>query len=103
MAKAPGLPTQVMLCELLRFLEISLVDRPDGTRPRVSLVVSAWDLVDPEKFSKGPRAWLEHEYPLLAGRLSDVTRLDIRVLGMSVVGGDLKTDKDCRDAVQEGD
>ncbi|KUZ74808.1 hypothetical protein [Burkholderia ubonensis] len=100
--KDPGLPTQVMLCELIRFLEISLVNRPDGGRPRVSIVVSAWDLVDREKFAKGPKAWLEHEYPLLAGRLGDVKRLDIRVFGLSVVGGDLKTDKHCRDAVQEG-
>lgn len=98
----PGLPTQVMLCELIRFLEISLADRPGGGRPRVSIVVSAWDLVDHEKFAKGPRAWLEHEYPLLAGRLGDIERLNIQVFGLSVVGGDLKTDEDCRDAVQEG-
>lgn len=100
--KDPGLPTQVMLCELLRFLEISLIDRPDGGRPRVSIVVSAWDLVDYQKFAQGPKAWLEHEYPLLAGRLNDVERLDVRVFGMSVVGGDLKTDVACRNAVQEG-
>jgi hypothetical protein len=98
----PGLATQVMLCELIRFLEASLVDRPGGGRPRLSIVVSAWDLVDHEKFVKGPRAWLEHEYPLLAGRLGDVDRFDIRVFGLSVVGGDLKADKGCRDAVQEG-
>lgn len=98
----PGLPTQVMLCELIRFLEVSLADRPDGGHPRVSVVVSAWDLVDPGAFAKGPRAYLEHEYPLLAGRLDDVDRLDIRVFGLSVVGGDLKTDAECRDAVQEG-
>jgi len=98
----PGLPTQVMLCELIRFLEISLVDRPDGTRPRVAIVVSAWDLVDREKFTKGPRAWLEHEYPLLGGRLGDVNRLDIQIFGLSVVGGDFKTDKECRNAVLEG-
>ncbi|SDE47377.1 hypothetical protein SAMN05421548_15319 [Paraburkholderia lycopersici] len=92
---------QVMLCELIRFLEISLVDRPDGERPRVS-IVSAWDFVDHEKFANGPRAWLEHEYPLLAGRLGDVNkRLNIRVFGLSVVGGDLKTGKGCREALQE--
>lgn len=98
----PGLPTQVMLCELLRFLEVSLVDRPDGSRPRVAIVVSAWDAVDAEKFAAGPRAYLEREYPLLAGRLDDVEWLDVRVFGLSVVGGDLKTDEECRDAVQEG-
>jgi hypothetical protein len=100
-ADEPGLPTQVMLCELIRFLEASLVNRPDGERPRLSIVVSAWDLVDPEKFAKGPRAWLEHEYPLLAGRINDIERLDIQVFGLSIVGGDLKTDSNCRDAVQE--
>lgn len=97
----PGLPTQVMLCELIRFLETSLVDRPGGGRPRLSIVVSAWDLVDHEKFAKGPQAWLEHEYPLLAGRLGDIERLDIRVFGLSIVGGDLKSDESCREAVQE--
>lgn len=97
----PGLATQVMLCELLRFLEVSLVDRPDGSRPRVSIVVSAWDMVDVGKFAKGPRAYLEHEYPLLAGRLDDIDRLDLRVFGLSIVGGDLKADQECRDAVQE--
>lgn len=98
----PSLPTQVMLCELLRFLEVSLINRPDGSRPRVAIVVSAWDAVDAEKFAAGPQAYLEREYPLLAGRLDDVERLDVRVFGLSVVGGDLKTDEECRDAVQEG-
>lgn len=98
----PELPTQVMLCELIRFLEVSLADRPDGGRPRVSVVVSAWDLVDPGVFAKGPQAYLEHEYPLFGGRLGDVDRLHVRVFGLSVVGGDLKTDAECRDAVQEG-
>lgn len=98
----PGLPTQVMLCELVRFLEVSLADRPDGSLPRVSIVVGAWDLVDRGVFAKGPKAYLEHEYPMFAGRLDDVERLDVRVFGLSVVGGDLKTDAKCRDAVQEG-
>lgn len=97
-----GLPTQVVLCELLRFLEVSLAGRQDGQHPHVSVVVSAWDLVDPGTFQKGPRAWLEREYPLFAGRLDDLKRLNLRVFGLSVVGGDLKSDADCRDAVQEG-
>ena len=56
-----GLPTQVMLCELIRFLEISLANRVDGKRPRLSIVVTAWDLVDPEKFRNGPLAYIERE------------------------------------------
>lgn len=101
-ADDPGLSTQVMLCELLRFLEVSLADRPNGTLPRVSIVVSAWDLVDAEVFAKGPKAYLEHEYPMLAGRIDDIERLNLRVFGLSIVGGDLKSDAHCRNAVQEG-
>lgn len=96
-----GLPTQVMLCELLRFLEDTLSKRPGGAPPRLSVVVSAWDLVDPAKFKKGPKAWLEREYPLLAGRLDDIGGIELRVFGLSVVGGDLKADDACRDDVQE--
>ncbi|TBA50495.1 TRAFAC clade GTPase domain-containing protein [Rhizobium ruizarguesonis] len=96
-----GLPTQVMLCELLRFLETSLSERPDGQPPRVSIVVSAWDIVDQKKFAMGPKAWLEREYPLVAGRLDDSEAIDLRVFGLSVVGGDLKADETCRNDVQE--
>jgi hypothetical protein len=99
--EAPGLPTQVMLCELIRFLEVTLADRPDGSHPRLSVVVSAWDLVDAQKVEEGPKAYLEREYPLLAGRLGDVDRLDVRVFGLSVVGGDLKADAACRDELLE--
>lgn len=96
-----GLPTQIMLCELLRFLEVTLSDRPDGKSPRLSIVVSAWDLVDQEKFALGPKVWLKREYPLLAGRLDDIKGIDLQVFGLSVVGGDLKVDEACRDDVQE--
>jgi len=81
---------------------VSLINRPDGGRPRVSIVVSAWDIVDVDKFANGPKAHLEHEYPLFAGRLKDIKRLNLRVFGLSVVGGDLKVDPKCRNAVQEG-
>lgn len=87
-----GLPTQVMLCELIRFLEVSLAKREDGGLPRLSIVVTAWDLVDAGKFNQGPAAYLEHEYPLVAGRLADLEGLDVQIFGLSVVGGDLKHD-----------
>lgn len=96
-----GMPTQVMLCELLRFLETSLSQRKGGEPPRVSIAVTAWDLVDPGTFEKGPKAWLEKEYPIFAGRLEDIDRIELRVFGISVVGGDLKSDAECRNDVQE--
>ena len=96
-----GLPTQVMLCELIRFLEVSLVDREDGERPRLSVVVSAWDLVDAGMFKQGPLAYLEREYPLVAGKLTNLEDLDIRIFGLSSVGGDLKHDPTYRQAFLE--
>jgi hypothetical protein len=93
-----GLPTQVMLCELIRFLEISLADRSGGRRPRLSVVVTAWDLVDEGQFEAGPVAYLKREYPLVAGRLRDIERLEVEIFGLSVVGGDLKADVGHREA-----
>lgn len=96
-----ALPTQVMLCELIRFLEVSLAARKDGGIPRLSVVVTAWDRVDPEKFDQGPVAYLEREYPLVAGRLADLEDLDVQIFGLSIVGGDLKHDADYRQAFLE--
>jgi hypothetical protein len=84
-----GPPTQVMLCELIRFLEISLSKRRDGGRPRLAVVVAAWDLVSPDVFDRGPAAYLAKEHPMLAGRLANLERLEARVFGLSIVGGDL--------------
>ncbi|ESZ35912.1 MULTISPECIES: hypothetical protein [unclassified Mesorhizobium] len=95
------LPTQVMLCELIRYLEMTMAARPNGTKPRLSVVVSAWDRVDEMTFDLGPPAYLAKEYPLFAGRLEDCTDLDIQVFGLSVVGGDLKDDAAFRDQFLE--
>lgn len=96
-----GTPTQVMLCELVRFLELSLVKRPDGSRPRLAVVVSAWDLVSPDVAERGPVAYLK-EYPMLAGRLSDLDRLQVQVFGLSVVGGDLGEDEFRKTFLEKG-
>ena len=84
-----GHPTQVMLCELIRFLGTTLSKREDGRPPRLAVVVSAWDLVGTDLFEDGPAKYLENEYPILAGRLDDLEGIDVRIFGLSVVGGDL--------------
>ncbi|CNB70268.1 TPA: hypothetical protein RFB65_004276 [Yersinia enterocolitica] len=93
-----GIPTQVMLCELIHFLEDSLTEREDGELPRLSVVVAAWDLVDAKQFENGPIAYIEREYPLVAGRLADLKTLNVQVFGLSSVGGDLKHDPVYRQA-----
>lgn len=95
-----GVPTQVMLCELIRFLEIALADPPDGSAPKLSLIVSAWDLVDPETFDNGPEEYVAREWPLLSGRLKD-TFLDVKIFGLSIVGGDLDADVEYREKFLE--
>lgn len=93
-----SLPTQVMLCELIRFLELTMSRRADGGKPRLSVVVSAWDRVNTEAFDRGPPAYLKTEFPMVAGRLADTRRLDVRIFGLSVVGGDLKDDEAFRNS-----
>ncbi|KVT48318.1 hypothetical protein [Burkholderia ubonensis] len=99
----PDLPTQVLLCELLRYLNLYLVDRVDGGRPHVAVVVAAWDLLDPKVRAGGPMAYLRQEFPLFAGRLADTDRLDVKLFGLSVVGGDLADDEEFRNRFLERD
>jgi hypothetical protein len=95
-----GIPTQVMLCELIRFLEITLAKQSDGQPPKLSVIVSAWDLVDHEVFERGPDEYIAQEYPLLAGRLKD-TFLNVKIFGLSIVGGDLEADPNYREQFLE--
>jgi len=81
-------PTQVSLCELLRFMEHGLGTANSEVRPRVAVLVTAWDRLDHETAAAGPTAYLTVEYPLFAGRIADISRFDVRVFGVSVVGGD---------------
>lgn len=82
-------PTQVALCELLRFIEHILTKSgPRKIRPRVALLITAWDMLDQERAAAGPFTYIKHEFPLLAGRMSDVTAFEVRAFGVSVVGGD---------------
>lgn len=88
----PGIPTQVLLCELLRYLDLLLANRDNGGAPRVAVVIAAWDRVAVDMRIAGPRRYLEHEFPLFAGRLACESRLDIKVFGLSIIGGDLDDD-----------
>lgn len=95
------LPTQVILCELLRHLQQRLSNRSNGDRPRLAVVVTAWDNLDAEKRAAGPMVFLRKEFPLFAGALDDLERLEARVYGMSIVGGDLKRDAKFREEYRD--
>jgi hypothetical protein len=98
-----SIPTQVVLCELLRFLQLTLRRQPDGGPPRVAILVTAWDRLDAATKKSGPSTFIESEYPLFAGRLDDVSSLEVKIFGVSVVGGDLEVDPDFRQEFLNGD
>ena len=95
------MPTQVMLCEFVRFLELRLHATRSISKPRVAVVVTAWDLLDAERRGAGPRAYLEKEYPLFAGRLADVSRFEVGIFSVSILDGDPEADKEFRDKLLE--
>ena len=102
-AQPDKMPTQVMLCELLRFLELKLPDRTAGRKPRIAVIITAWDLLDNDSSAAGPRAYLEKEYPLFVGRLADLDRFDIAIFAMSIVGGDPEADEEFREELLNSD
>lgn len=86
--KTKILPTQIALCELVRFLEHTMHPTDQGKRLRIAVVVTAWDLLDAPAQKKGPMAFLRAEYPLFAGRIEDCKHFDFQVFGVSALGGD---------------
>jgi hypothetical protein len=85
--EADAVPTQVALCELIRTLELNLARA--RRRPRIALVVAAWDTLDPAQRDKSPFEYVASQFPLLAGRLQDDLSVDIQLFGLSIFGGDV--------------
>ena len=92
----------MQLCELVRFLEYSLADRNRQEKPRVAVLVTAWDRLDAKTGVQDPMAYLADQYPLFAGRLADVSEVDVQIFGVSIVGGDF-VDGDFRQRFFHGD
>ncbi|KQS59295.1 hypothetical protein ASG39_18370 [Rhizobium sp. Leaf371] len=93
------LPTQVVLCELLRLLEDRLGSQNPEVRPRIAVLVTAWDLLDPAAKGAGPMQFLKRQFPLFWGALGDVVRADVGVYGVSIVDGDPERDQAFKDKI----
>jgi hypothetical protein len=108
------IPTQITLIELLRFINDN-VKRAGKTKPKVAVIVTAWDLLHADEQAEGPEKYLKKQFPMFSGRLDDIDSLEVKVFGSSIVGGDFKVqdflkaflDKEIDDAgyivFQEGD
>lgn len=83
-----AIPTQVLLCQLLRLLD-EYLGTSSSTKSRVGIIVTAYDLLDAETRGKGPAAFLRDTYPLFAGMIDNIEDIEIGMFGASVVGGEL--------------
>jgi len=99
---ASPIPTQVLYSELLRFLQLKL-ERGSSDKPKVAVIVSAWDKLDPEQRVSTPISYLQGEFPLLAGRITNIEGLNVQVFGSSVVSGDLQDDPAFKDKFDQGE
>lgn len=93
------IPTQVFLSELLRVLRDGM-SRRTGL-PRIAIVVSAWDGLDPLARSSSPMKYFEKQFPLFAGRLKDEFEVEMKIFGLSIVGGDIDGDEQFRSTFLE--
>lgn len=97
-------PTQVVLTEWLQFLRLAFTAVVGGSfRPRVGVVISAWDAVPIDQQPAGPVAYLKDNFPMLHQFIeANDDRFDFQVFGVSIVGGDLKNDEEFRQTYLNG-
>ena len=87
-------PTQVVMVDWLQFLRTAFTECVAGAfRPRVGIVVAAWDLAPTEQKAAGPAAWVKSNLPLLAQFIeANDDRFQFQYFGISVASGDLSAD-----------
>lgn len=101
---AASVPTQVVLTDWLQFLQKALRDKAGtvGTRPRVGIVVAAWDMVPHDRKADGPDAYIRAEFPLLHQFVhANDEEFDFEIFGVSIAGGDLQNEPGFKDKCLE--
>lgn len=83
-------PTQVVMTDWLQFFGKAFSDRiGNGDRPKIALIVSAWDCVPNDRQAAGPSVYLAQEFPLLAQFIeANEDAFDFSAFGVSIAGGD---------------
>src|SRR5207253_11426775 len=87
-------PTQVVLVDWIQCLRKAYTAKVGAEfRPRIGVVVAAWDRLPTEQQDTAPLDWITSNFPLLGQFLrTNMSRFEFRFFGVSVVGGDLKND-----------
>lgn len=91
-------PTQVVLVDWLQCLRQAFTGRVNGRfRPRIGIVVTAWDLVPFDQQNQLPLDYIQANYPLLGQYIMcNQDAFDFSVFAVSITGGDLDNDLDFR-------
>lgn len=92
-------PTQVEICELLHFLRDTMLANNRHRKPRVALVITAWDALPADHGS--PEDVVRKNMPMVSGLLEDQKGIEARVFGVSIVDGDLDADADAQRRCKE--
>jgi hypothetical protein len=98
-------PTQVVLVDWLQFLRKAFTERVSGNyRPRVGIVVAAWDRAPVDQKEAGPKAWITSNLPLLSQYIeTNDDEFEFAYFGVSVASGDFKTDPEFKASYLQGD
>jgi hypothetical protein len=98
-------PTQVVLVDWLQFLRKAFTERVSGSyKPRVGIVVAAWDLAPNEQKAAGPEAWIASNLPLLSQFVqANDDQFEFAYFGVSVASGDLAADAGFKADYLKGD
>lgn len=88
-------PTDVILTEWLQFLRSAFTAKIGGAfRPRVGIVVSAWDALPEDQQHLVPFDYLSQNFPLLAQFVAtNSDRFEFEIFGVSILSGDLTQDQ----------
>lgn len=102
--KALQTPTQVVLTEWLQFLRRAFTAVVGGFfRPRIGVVISAWDAVPTDQQPAGPVFYLKDNFPMLHQFIeANADRFDFQVFGLSIVNGDLTNDEQFKESYLRG-
>jgi hypothetical protein len=98
------MPTQVVFVDWLQFIAQALHDKyPHPLRPRVGIIVTAWDAVAVD-FKFGPSDWIKENFPLLHQFcMSNQKTFEFAFFGSSIFSGDPETNPDFADELSHKD
>ncbi|MFH2000918.1 MAG: hypothetical protein ABIK28_14650 [Planctomycetota bacterium] len=93
--KTVDTPTQVVLVDWLQFILQAVHDRyPHTVRPRVGIIVAAWDCVAND-YQGGPSEWIQENMPLLHQFcITNQAVFEISFFGSSIFSGDPENDSE---------